>query len=373
MNSDLHTGNAEISWKALRDHVGAGTAKVFLVAGKRSFEQSGAAEKFRQAVAGCEVVHFNGYSENPQIEEVRAALDVWNADPCDLIVAIGGGSAMDTAKVIHMLADRDPADHLDLVKGVKKVADDKGPDRKLLAVPTTFGTGSESTHFAVVYIGDSKYSVAHPAMLPTGYILDPQLGLSAPSGVRATTATDALCQALESYWARAATDESRGYAAEAIRRASKHLLAYSTEGATIAEAREMACAANFSGRAINVTKTTAPHALSYGITKKFDVPHGLAVAMTLPAFFELNVSRGDDQVQGRMKELFDLLEVSSAKEAAVWFRNLIESSGQPTSLRAARSVSASDIETLASQVNIERLRNHPVPLAHEDLVAALQQ
>src|SRR5690606_25840825 len=138
----------------------------------------------------------------------------------------------------------------------------------LLAVPTTAGTGSEATHFAVVYIDGVKHSLAHPLLRPDLVILDPLLTYAMPPGLTAATGLDALSQGIEALWAVGATTKSVGYAARAV-----ELAAGALETAVIAPdrtaRRAMMEAAHASGLAIDISKTTAPHALSYAISTDF--------------------------------------------------------------------------------------------------------
>ncbi len=361
-----------ITWEELSKEYISIASGVFLVVGKNSYAQSGAQGKLGSMLKNVPHVRFSAFTENPDIREISAGTAAFQSSNCNLILAIGGGSAMDVAKTIFLFADHNQNEHIALLKG-QRVLDLKTiGTRSLITVPTTFGTGSESTHFSVVYIGERKYSLAHAAGLPTAYILDPSLALSASRATRATTGTDALCQAIESYWAVAATDESRAYASQATTLLKEHLVPFVTSP-NLTVARHMANAANLAGRAINLTKTTAPHALSYAITKQYGVKHGHAVALTLSAFFELNVNRGTDRVKQSMYNLFDVIGVPSPSAAANWFDTLIAKTGQATRLSEITDFSPAEAVKLASEVNIERLKNHPVPLSPYDLIAALDR
>ncbi len=363
------TSQKQISWASLGEEYLSRARGVFLVAGTGSFSASGAKAKFQVACGETPVVRFSDFTENPQLSEITAGVEKFCASGCDLIVAIGGGSSIDIAKSVHILAGHDASDHASLLRGEKDLTP-PAADRHFIAVPTTFGTGSESTQFAAVYIGDAKYSLSHEAGLPDAYVLDPALALSAPRLVRASTAIDALCQAIESYWAKDATDESRAYAAEAIPLLRDNVKAY-VSGDDLGIATNMAKAANLSGRAINISKTTAPHALSYGITKRYGVPHGQAVALTLPAFFSLNAERGDADTKARMGEIFELLDVRDGAGAKAWFTALLTATGLKTRVREIADISAEDARALAAQVNLERLGNHPITLTEDDLTTAL--
>ena len=155
----------------------------------------------------------------------------------------------------------------------------------LVCIPTTAGTGSEATHFAVIYVDGKKKSIASQQLLPDVVILDPQLTDNMPAYVSACSGFDALCQA--TYWSRAATPLSQLYAALTIKVLIVELpQAVNSNSRLVRDKMQMA--ANWAGKAINISKTTAPHAMSYVITQEFGIPHGHAVALTLGKFFTLH-------------------------------------------------------------------------------------
>ena len=157
----------------------------------------------------------------------------------------------------------------------------------MIAIPTTAGTGSEATHFAVVYVDGEKYSLAHPYLVPAYAVIDPLLTYSLPAGVTAASGLDAFCQAIESIWAVGATDVSHTFATEAARLAVQHLRA-AVQNPTDTARAGMCRAAHLSGKAINISKTTAPHALSYVLTAEYGLAHGVAVALTLAPMLQYN-------------------------------------------------------------------------------------
>jgi len=346
----------------------AGASHVLLVTGRQSFNISGASERLERALRGIEYTRFCDFQENPVLDDLRRGLAAVAKKSFDFVISIGGGSAIDVAKSINALEGQNTERFEDFVTGERSITSVHAP---MLAIPTTFGTGSESTHFAVVYIRDKKYSVASTHILPHFVVLEPDLGLSAPRHIIASVGLDALCQAIESFWAGAATNESRNYAKAAISKIYPAILdAANTRN--IQAMGSMAQGANLAGRAINISKTTAPHALSYGLTKKFGIPHGFAVATTLPYFLRHNyVHAQDDILRSRMEKLFELLDAAGPDQAWSEFRQLVRDLGIDELLSEFCPLPESDIQYLARSVNSERLQNHPVALNHDDLVAAL--
>ena len=268
-------------------------------------------------------VRFSGFTPNPKMEEVMDGVEVFKASGCDTILAVGGGSPIDVAKCI------------------KKYSESDAP---IIAIPTTSGTGSESTHFAVVYENGNKLSVAAPDLLPDIVILQPTTLKNVPEYTRKATMLDALCHAIESHWAKKATPESKGYAEKAIELILKYKDAYlanEEEGN-----RGMMEAANLAGQAINISTTTAAHAMCYKITSMYGFQHGHAAAICLPEvwkYIDDNSGITREEFVGIITELGMEYPVSSDPEA--------------------------DIEILADSVNLQRLSNNPVMFDRDQLVA----
>jgi alcohol dehydrogenase class IV len=249
----------------------------------------------------------------------------------------------------------------------------------LIAIPTTAGTGSEATHFAVVYVDGVKYSLAATELLPDIAIVDPDLVDTLPRHLAACSGFDALCQGIESYWALGATPQSREYAAEAVRMIVGSIVE-SVNEANEHNRSEMMCAANLAGKAINISKTTAPHALSYKITAMTGLPHGHAVAMTLGHFFEINESYlgssewdSDGSLSYVLNSVYELLGVDGASSALGYWKDLMEKCGLESDVARVGVDSRERTLEVVGSVNVERLRNHPVPVSFEDLVGVFDR
>jgi len=153
------------------------------------------------------------------------------------------------------------------------------------AIPTTAGSGSEVTKYAVFMVDGKKKTIEDEALIPTKYELRPELVMSCPDEVTIASGLDALAHAIESTWSKDATDESRLYAHRAITGITASLYDSYKNPENEYLRMQMLEAANYAGRAINITKTSICHALSYPLTSK-GVPHGIAVASTLPVFMK---------------------------------------------------------------------------------------
>lgn len=337
--------------------------RIFLVTGKKSYYISGARDAITPYLDSKNVIHFSDFSTDPKIADVRRGVSELKQAKCDAVIAIGGGSTIDMAKLINIITYNN-CDPEDLATGKEKV---KVKGLPLIAIPTTSGSGSEATHFAVVYVNKIKYSLAHQYILPDYPIIDPSLTYNLPPKLTAISGFDALSQAVESYWAITATEESQQYASQAIKMILPTL--ESAVNSPSIEARNtMALAAHLAGKAINITKTTAPHAISYPLTTYFNIPHGHAVALLLGNFFVINSkSEGDgwrdyrgDVPQKVMRELCDLFDCINPQDCANKWYALMATVGLETDFKTLGICNQSDIDLIIKNVNAERLGNNPV-------------
>ncbi|MBK7820141.1 MAG: iron-containing alcohol dehydrogenase [Tessaracoccus sp.] len=333
-----------------------------LVVGGRSFQSSPVKQLLDDAGVGYSL--FSGYSPNPKLPEVLAGLAEFRGQGCDAIVAVGGGSAMDVAKCIKLLAATDsvefPGFGAPLVRNIPQIA-----------IPTTAGTGSESTHFAVVYIEGEKHSIAHDALLPDYVILEPELLRSLPDYHKKASLLDALAQCVESTWAKDATPQSKGYARRGLQLILDNFFPYFHKGIDfdVEVTRRIQLAANYSGRAINLTKTTAPHAMSYGLTSHYGLAHGHAAALSLRAVWSYYAAVAEDGgpeadgLRQSLAELNDVFGVKSSKQAIGKLDAILDT------LHLADPI---DVDQLVGGVNAERLGNSPVPMTPADLRRAYE-
>ena len=307
---------------------------------------------------------FSGFTPNPKYEEIVAGVDLFNAEKCDAVLAVGGGSAIDVAKCIKLYCKM-PKDEIYLKQ---EYTDTQIP---LIALPTTAGTGSESTPFSVIYYGGEKQSVKHPSILPDVAILDSDVLLSLPVYQKKCTVLDALCQAIESWWSVYSTDESRAYAKAAVERIVANLYEY-VEQNTERAREEIMSASNLAGRAIGITATTAPHAMSYKLTTTYGFPHGHSVALSLPRVWKYMLAhpekctdtRGADYLFATFSEIARSLGYETAEQAAEGFEAMLSrlEIGYP-----AETDKDEKAKYFAASVNVLRLGNNPVALDSEAL------
>lgn len=271
------------------------------------------------AAAGRAAIVVDDVMPNPDCRALDVQTErLWAlAEPVDVIVAVGGGSVIDTAKVLA--AGR--AGFAAVLEFVTTGAGDIRPT-PLLAVPTTSGTGSEVTCWATIWdeVAGKKYSLAHPELYPRTAIVDPDLMLEKPAGLTLATGLDALSHALESIWNKNANPVSARhavFAAKTIRAVLPRVLAAPGDRALRAQMAEAALTA---GLAFSNTKTAIAHNLSYPVTLGYNVPHGIACSFTLPT-----VLRAVATIDGfRRAALVDIFGADLARGADALSRELAD-------------------------------------------------
>lgn len=349
---------------------------IFLITGKKSFTLSGAKKLLGEIINKYNNIRFFNFEINPKLKDIIKGIDLFNESKCDFIIGVGGGSVIDVAKAISILV-KQKANIKEIIKNGIFLETRKIPS---VMIPTTAGTGSESTHFSVVYIGKTKYSLAHNNLIPEYAILDPTFTEKLPGYVTAYTGMDGLCQAIESFWSVNSTDESRMYSKKAIELILPNIIR--AVNYPDKKTREnMLKGSNLAGKAINIAKTTAAHAISYPITSFFHVPHGHAVALTLPYFIEFNYDvdlknlqdkRGIKFVKNIFNELLDMIKVRTPTEAKEKFIFLMRE------IRLEVKLSKLGIDNkgvkliIKNDFNSQRMRNNPRAVSKGDLKQILK-
>jgi len=308
---------------------------------------------FAEKASGVDFVHFKGYHPNPDYADCAAGAAMYRELGCDGIISLGGGSAMDTAKAIKAML---------IAENEEKALQSILPDEAVLphiAIPGTAGTGAEATQIAVVYVDNQKVSISHPALLPEGIVLDAALLDTLPEYHKKACALDALCQGIESYWAKAATDESQVHAYLAIIGVLDNIRAYLAGDIHAAEA--MLEASYRSGRAIQISRTTAAHAMSYQITKKLGLAHGHACMLTLPVLWDYMIDYAD--ALPALMDLAQKMRLGSEYMGSRLLAGLLIDLGMEPEMMPDEAT----LDALADSVNVERLGNHPMPLTRDEL------
>jgi alcohol dehydrogenase class IV len=342
--------------------------KIFVLCGKKSFVTSGAENLFKKLIIDKEIKLFYKKSELPILEElIQIINDIKNFKP-DLILAVGGGAVIDYAKIANVVDVRE--DLADLI--VNYSYPFKKKYTKLTVIPTTAGSGAEVTSNAVIYVDGIKHSFESELLIPDNFFLIPEFLISAPNKIKASAGFDAIAQALESLVSKKSNEQSVEYASKSLRVSINSFISF-VNNPNIKNATEMSIAANLAGKAISISKTTAPHAASYPFTSLFNISHGHAVSLFFERFFKFNYNNLDkSETSFDLKKRFDLIfnlfdvpnindfnsKISLIKNQAKLEDNLIK-----LDINIQQSS-----ENIFKGINLLRLGNNPVKIDGKDIL-----
>lgn len=306
------------------------------------------------------LVWFQDFQPNPLYENVQKGVELFRNTKCDSIIAVGGGSALDVAKCIKLYANLPGNGE----NGYWLTAEYVPNDIPFLAMPTTAGTGSEATRYAVIYYDGKKQSVTSESFIPETVLMDPNTLITLPLYQKKATMCDALCHAIESYWSVNSTDESKEYSKLAIQGVMENMDGYlnnTEEGRT-----GMLRAANIAGKAINITQTTAGHAMCYKVTSLFKSAHGHAAILCDRILFPWMVRNTDKCIdprgEGYLKKTLDEIGIAmgciDAKSGAEKLMEIFEKLQFEIP-----EATEEQYDELKTSVNPVRLKNHPIQLS----------
>jgi alcohol dehydrogenase class IV len=342
-----------------------GVKKLLLVCGRSVRYLTGLCAFLDQLPGqGVEVVRFSDFQPNPLYENVLAGVRVFREQGCDGIFAVGGGSAMDVAKCIKLYASMEGSGEDGAFLREQAV-----PNAiPFLAMPTTAGTGSEATRFAVIYYQGRKQSVTSESFIPGTVVMDPSPLKTLPLYQKKATMMDALCHAIESFWSVNSTEESKKYSKAAVEGVLANLEGYlaNTEEGNAGMLR----AAFTAGQAINITQTTAGHAMCYKLTSLFGCAHGHAAILCDRVLFPWMIAhtdrcsdrRGEAYLKATLDEIGQALGCADGQKGAEKLEQIFAS--LELEVPAATE---EQYALLRESVNPDRLKNHPVELDVETI------
>jgi alcohol dehydrogenase len=344
--------------KELVESLGGGS--VFLVTGKRSARQSGVIDRICESLGPQKVIAFDRVEENPTIETVDTGAQHCRQGGCGVVVGLGGGSSLDAGKAIAMLQKNSGSvrEYLDGERTCKL----KG--LPYIAIPTTSGTGSEVTPFAVIsHPGKkTKPAIAPAHMFPDLALVDPQLTVSMPPAVTASSGLDALDQAIEGFWSKRANAMTRSLSGRAIVLAMRNLETAFRDKDPEA-VTNMALASHLTGIQMSQIANTAIHPLSYPFTIDYGVSHGFACAIFLPAFIRFNAPA----IRDIFADVLAALRIPSVEALADAVESLMEKLGAPRRLREF-GVTDAVLPTLIPRGIGKSTEWNPTPLTEKDLL-----
>lgn len=325
--------------------------------------------------AGLGFTLFQNYTAEPEPTEADAAGRVARDERCDLVIGIGGGSAMDMAKAASVLATNDgrATDYI----GVNLVPK---PGLPTIMVPTTAGTGSEVTWTAVFTqrAKKAKGGINSPFLYPSLALLDPELTVTVPPELTASTGMDALCHAIESYTSVKASPYSDMVAAEAISLIGEYLPQAVADGRNLEARSKMLFASLLAGLGLASAGVTAVHALSYPLGALYGVPHGLANGLLLPHVMNFNCIGNPNKFADVAAFLGEDVEGMSTRDAArlagETVMSLMEDIEMPEGLESLE-IPEDAFEDLAERaLALTRvLDNNPRRITVEDAIAIYEE
>lgn len=306
------------------------------------------------------VALFSGVEPNPQLAGASTAAELCRAHNAEAVIGLGGGSSIDTAKFAAAIALGDePAEVY--YRGQKPFP---AARLKIIAVPTTAGTGSEVTQVSVMNCGEEKMTINNPVFMPTAAVIDPELMLTVPPRTTMVTGLDALSHALEGYWSVNHQPLTDIYAIEAVRMVLNNLEKAFRNGADREARCNMAYAALLAGLAFGQPKTAGSHACSYPLSMDYHLPHGEACAFTLDSFVRINADE-------RLEYLAERAGIGSTEALAQEIARLKKLGGLRCTLAELGEV---NLDKLASDCASHGLmRNNPVQLSAAELRAMFEK
>ncbi len=359
-------GTPDFSW--LGPMVGGRRAAIVTT---RGMEERGTIDLVKAALGQADIPITSGVRPNPTLASIRenAASLLDSRRDIEVLVAIGGGSALDTAKGIAAIASGGFSgdwfsEHLKEGAGFP----DNFAPPPIIAIPTTAGTGSEVTMWGTVWdeVTGAKYSISHPRLYAERAVLVPELTLTVPAELTLFTALDALSHCMESIWNKRSNAVSEAFATAGIGRILDTVDHVISDPANIEKRRCLQEGALLGGLAISCTATALAHSISYPLTSQLGMPHGLACGFTLPELMRFNADAAPDRVtiiaRAMGAENVNSAQDSLARSFADW--GVPEFVGQYVDEAKARMMQS-------ALITPGRADNNVRPASHEDALGVV--
>lgn len=325
---------------------------IVVFTGKISAKRSGVLKKLLKYTNGYNVYVHDKVLPNPSKDSLKDGIKLCRLKKAEFIISVGGGSAIDYGKAVSVLCKE---------KG--KV--------EFVAIPTTFGTSSEITPYAVMTDERAgiKVTLSNDLMFPNHAFVDPAYSLSMPRELIAASLADLLSHALEAYWSRRASQLTDSFATSAIEIFLNNYHDTFRSPSDLEARSKMSLSSLFAGLAFSNTKTTACHAISYPMTVIYGIPHGIACALTLGEIFELNWRHS----RSKMSSLCGILGCRNADESRAKIEKILTDVGISIRLRDY-GISRKDIGIIVLKgFNPEKMRNNPAKVTKRRLGEMLKR
>lgn len=354
--------------KYVKDVIGElNVKKVLLIKWSETALENQTGKELYEALYGCDVTELVFEKSNPDIVDLYELYQNKKQEKLELVIAVGGGSVLDIAKSFAAILDNEYASIEELRQAIIEKNTGK-PACPWIGIPTTAGTGSEVTCWATVWDAEkgSKLSLEDKRNYAYAAYIEPEFTMSMPMKLVVSSALDAVAHATESYWAKAHNMVSSIYALKAISMIMTNLellMEDQKEEYYLA----MAEASMLAGRAFSNTKTTACHSISYPLTLRYGIPHGVAVSMLLPALLCMNESKIEQK-----EALLEAYGAKTMEEAGQRIITILEKAGISYKL-SDWNVKKEELDELAKNCFTKgRMENNPVDLTKEDVVKILE-
>lgn len=325
--------------------------------------------------AGIAVTILDDTPPEPEVEQANAIFSAAKNASCDMVVGVGGGSAMDVAKLIAVLLNNDVT-----LRELLNKAPIARRGLPTLMIPTTAGTGSETTPNSIVLVPEDelKVGIVSPKLMPDCVILDPKMTLGLPPAITASTGMDALCHAIECYTSKKGNPFSEMIALKAISLISRSIRRAFNTGTDIDARHDMLLGAMYGGMCIATSSTTAVHALAYPLGGKYRIAHGVSNAILLPFVMRFNAVGNEDKFRDVAVAMELDVDPADSKAATEKFIEAIFELNRdlqiPSDLKRW-NITEADLETLVEgAAKVTRLLdNNPRPMDRADIRAIYTQ
>ena len=352
-------------------------SKVLIVLGKSAMKKSGALDRLTHLLIenNLEYVIYENVPSDPTVEIIDTGTSLARKENCNLVIALGGGSVLDTGKAISAMVTNEGsvADYQEIEGKGRKFQHKTLP---FIAIPTTSGTGSEATKNAVITNTEFslKKSIRDPMLIPEVALVDPELTLSLPPHITADCGGDALTQCIESYLGKKSQEITDALSLHAIGLIGKSLVKAVKDGKNLEARKDMAMAALLSGLCLSNSGLGAVHALSHPLGVYYKIPHGLSCAVLLPYVMEYNlpvVTKKLAKIAQSLGEDISLLsETEAAQRAVERIKEILSQAGIKSNL-SEWEIKKEDFSQLIKGAKGGSLNNNPRDTSDEDLIELL--
>jgi alcohol dehydrogenase class IV len=342
--------------------------KIFILCGEKSFSISGASYFIKKLELIKRIKIYYKKSYVPVLEELITITDQIKYFNPDLILAIGGGTVIDYAKIANIVDN-----NLNLEEFIVNYSYPyKDKFTKLAVIPTTAGSGAEVTSNAVIYVNGIKHSFESNILIPDYYFLIPEFVRSAPTNIKASAGFDAIAQSLESLVSKKSTDTSIKFASDSLEISLNHFIEYLNKP-NLDNSTQMSIAANLAGKAINISKTTAPHATSYPFSSLFGLGHGHAVSLFFENFFRFNYenisnSKTNFDLSNRFELIFKIFKVKDINGLNLQISKIKKEAKLEDNLSKLNIDVKKNSKEIMNGINILRMSNNPVEVTRDKII-----